>query len=111
MRHIEIRDLWLQKEVMKCLMKIVKIPGDENPADLMTKFLKVEIIDQRLKEMNLKRVPGNDVKKKPDVQKKIQKIEIDKLVADRWADASDGDEEGDVVETIRWWKAHCELDE
>ena len=58
MRHIEIRDLWLQKEVMKCLMKIVKIPGDENPADLMTKFLKVEIIDQRLKEMNLKRVLG-----------------------------------------------------
>ena len=111
MRHIEIRDLWLQKEVMKGLVKIVKIPGDENPADLMTKFLKVEIIDQRLKEMNLKRVPGNDVKKKPDVQKKLQKIEIAKLVADRWADASDGDEEGDAVETLRWWKAHCELDE
>jgi hypothetical protein len=111
MRHIEIRDLWLQKEVMKGLVKVVKIPGDHNPADLMTKFLKVEIIDQRLKEMNLKRVPGNDVKKKPDVRKKIQKIEVDKLVGNRWADASEGDEEGDAVETIQWWKAYCELDE
>ena len=96
---------------MKGLVKVVKIPGDDNLADPMTKLLKAETIDQRLKEINLKRVPGNDVKKKPDERKKIQKIEVDKLVADRWADASDGDEEGDAVETIRWWKAHCELDE
>ena len=39
MRHIEIRDLWLQKEVREGKVKVVKVLGSENPADLMTKIL------------------------------------------------------------------------
>ena len=65
MRHIEIRDLWLQREVMKGLVKIEKIPGDDNRADLMTKFVNAETIDRRLKEMSLEKMHGNAVKKKP----------------------------------------------
>eukprot|EP00973_Karenia_brevis_P020664 2837740-Karenia_brevis.AAC.1 len=37
MRHIEIRDLWLQKVVYDGKLAVEKIPGVENPADLMTK--------------------------------------------------------------------------
>ena len=48
MRHIEVRDLWLQKEVMKGLVKVVKIPGDDNPADLMTKYLDLKSIDAHI---------------------------------------------------------------
>ena len=46
MRHIEIEiwDLWLQKEVMGGLVKVVKIPGEDNAADLMTKILHVDVI-------------------------------------------------------------------
>ena len=36
MRHIEVRDLWLQKEVLKGAVEVRKIPGETNPADLMT---------------------------------------------------------------------------
>ena len=39
MRHLEIMDLWLQKEVAIGKVKVFKTPGTENPADLMTKIL------------------------------------------------------------------------
>ena len=53
MRHIEVRELWLQEEVRKGLVTVAKVSGKENPADLMTKFLgKVEVID-RLKRMDI----------------------------------------------------------
>ena len=59
MRHIEIRDLWLQKEAREGRLKMVKVRGNENPADLMTKILSVEEIRERLWYMNLKMVTRN----------------------------------------------------
>ena len=56
MRHLEVRDLWLQKEVLDGKLEISKIRGDENPSDLMTKILGIEEIDTRLKEMNLRMI-------------------------------------------------------
>ena len=53
MRHIEIRDLWLQKEVREGRLKVVKVLGSENPADLMTKILNIGEIEERLKRVNL----------------------------------------------------------
>eukprot|EP00973_Karenia_brevis_P015925 2177891-Karenia_brevis.AAC.1 len=53
MRHLEIRDLWLQKEVYDGKLVVHKIPGEENPADLMTKILINKDIDSRLKSMNI----------------------------------------------------------
>ena len=53
MRHIEIRDLWLQKEVREGRLKVMKITGSENPADLMTKILNVGEIKERLGGLNL----------------------------------------------------------
>ena len=37
MTHIEIRDMWLRKEVRDGRVTVSKIPGVDNPADLMTK--------------------------------------------------------------------------
>ena len=53
MRHLEIKDLWLQKEVGEKRVKVWKIPGDKNPADLMTKNLKIEEIRSRLLRLGL----------------------------------------------------------
>ena len=39
MRHLEIRDLWLQKEVAETRLVVDKIPRNRNPADLMSKVL------------------------------------------------------------------------
>ena len=54
MRHLEIRDLWLQKEVADGTLEVFKTPGDDNPADLMTKILGLTIISDRLARMNIR---------------------------------------------------------
>ena len=54
MRHLEIKDLWLQKEVNDGKVVVSKVRGDLNPADLMTKILGVKEIHQRLDGMNIR---------------------------------------------------------
>jgi hypothetical protein len=53
MKHIEIRDLWLQEEVLKGHVEVMKVLGTENPADLMSKFLNVSDIRARLAHLSL----------------------------------------------------------
>eukprot|EP00973_Karenia_brevis_P053067 7377657-Karenia_brevis.AAC.1 len=55
MRHLEIRDLRLQKEPYDGKLVVEKIPLEENPADLMTKVLGVKDISSRLKSMSIER--------------------------------------------------------
>ena len=38
-RHIDVNCLWLQEQCAKKLVPLVKIPGEHNSADLMTKHL------------------------------------------------------------------------
>ena len=52
MRHLEIKDLWLQKEVADGKLVVDKVEGIHNPADLMTKILSVKEIVDRLSHMN-----------------------------------------------------------
>ena len=54
MRHLEIRDLWLQAEVERGRLEVHKVRGDQNPADLMTKILGLKEIVDRLSWMNLR---------------------------------------------------------
>ena len=39
MRHIEVRELWLQEEVRKEKVIVKRVGGSEDPPDLMTKYL------------------------------------------------------------------------
>ena len=36
-RHLEVRYLWLQEAVQQRAVQVLKIRGDQNPADVMTK--------------------------------------------------------------------------
>lgn len=56
MRHLQLRDFWLQKEVREGRLIVEKIPGEENPADLMTKVLSLKEVESRLRGMNLRMV-------------------------------------------------------
>ena len=53
MRHLDIRDLWLQKEVADGKLEVSKVPGTENPADLMTKYLSGDCIKGHLRRLYL----------------------------------------------------------
>ena len=54
MRHLEIRDLWLQKEVGEGKVVVSKVLGTENPADLMTKILGKQEIQERIEGMGMR---------------------------------------------------------
>ena len=54
MRHLEIRDLWLQKEVGEGKVVVSKVWGTENPADLMTKILGKQEIQERIEGMGMR---------------------------------------------------------
>ena len=53
MKHLEIRDLWLQKEVHEGGVVVHKVLGIENPSDLGPKILNAAEISERLEGMNL----------------------------------------------------------
>ena len=54
MRHLQIRDLWLQKEVAEGNIEVNKVLRESNPADLMTKVLTIKEIETRLGYMNMR---------------------------------------------------------
>ena len=54
MKHLEIRDLWLQREVGLGRAVVNKVEGPRNPADLMTKYLKRWEIELRLMLMGIR---------------------------------------------------------
>ena len=39
MRHLEVKDLWMQELVRDGRLRVAKIRGDRNPADVLTKYL------------------------------------------------------------------------
>ena len=39
MRHVELRDLWIQREVGEGKVRVVKVEGKANPGDVGKKFL------------------------------------------------------------------------
>ena len=49
-RHIDVICLWLQEQAAKKLVPLVKIPGEINTADLMTKHLSNAVILKHLPE-------------------------------------------------------------
>ena len=53
MRHMEARYLWMQREVLKRTVVVCKVRGDENPADLLTKYLGERDISKCLGHMNI----------------------------------------------------------
>lgn len=65
MRHLELRDLWLQREVGEGKVIVQKIAGSANPADAMTKFLSRTELIARLSALRLSlewKVPEVDVR-------------------------------------------------
>ncbi len=51
-RHLDVRFLWIQERIQSGDFHIWKVPGTENPADLMTKFLGSEQVHAALVSMN-----------------------------------------------------------
>ena len=61
MRHLAIRDLWLQKEIREGRLETIKVLGTQNPADLMTKALSLGDITKRLSTLSLEAEFGPNI--------------------------------------------------
>ena len=55
-RHIETQELWLQEHVRSGNIILVKVPGSENPADLMTKHLATAVMEKHCEALGLQPV-------------------------------------------------------
>ena len=53
LRHIELQYLWLQQAVRAGRFAMRKIPGERNPADLLTKFLSAGDMETKLKMLGM----------------------------------------------------------
>ena len=53
MWHMEVRWLWLQEEVRSGRVEVTKVKGEWNPADLLTKYLTMKEIHDRLGWMGM----------------------------------------------------------
>ena len=56
MRHIEVKDLWLQEAICRSRLKVIKVKGAENPADLFTKFVSAADTELQCSGMNVELV-------------------------------------------------------
>ena len=52
-RHVEVNQLWIQDKVAKGEIELVKIPGNENVADALTKAIESEKITWHMSRVNL----------------------------------------------------------
>ena len=57
-RHIEVRELWVQERVARGESKIVKVKGEENVADGLTKHVDKQKMEQYLKSCGLEKRSG-----------------------------------------------------
>ena len=52
-RHLDVSDLWVQDKIRSGALDLVKVPGDQDPADSLTKYVDHSILVKSLARMNL----------------------------------------------------------
>ena len=53
MRHLEVKDLGLQEAVCRGRLRLCKVKGEENPADIFTKYLSQREIENGCERMSI----------------------------------------------------------
>ena len=53
MRHVEAKELWLQEAVCRGKIKLLKVDGAKNPADVLTKYLTHEEVLKHLRKLSI----------------------------------------------------------
>ena len=52
-RHVEVSELWIQDAVRNKVLTVNKVKGDDNPADILTKYIEQGKIHQHCHGMRL----------------------------------------------------------
>ena len=107
-RHIDTGMLWIQQTAAEKRLAYDKVLGTENPADLMTKYLAVDMIDRHCAKLSSS-WPVGRAEKAPDLNMFITKAvwEDDEPESDEGAEGEWSDQVQAVVSTVWYshWKA------
>ena len=57
-RHLDTTDLWVQEVVRSGRVELVKIPGTENPADILTKYVDRPLLQKMIQKMGMVQLEG-----------------------------------------------------
>ena len=57
-RHLDTTDLWVQEVVRSGRVELLKVSGDSNVADIMTKHVDRALLDKMLTRMNMIKLSG-----------------------------------------------------
>ena len=57
-RHLATTDLWIQDKVRSRQLELVKILGTENPADVLTKYVNRQLMEEATSKLGLRRMSG-----------------------------------------------------
>ena len=57
-RHLDVEDLWVQAEIREKVVDLVKVPGSDNPADCLTKYVYRAILTKMLKLLRMRVMEG-----------------------------------------------------
>ena len=57
-RHLDVEDLWVQAKVREKVVDLVKVPGSDNPADCLTKYVDRAILTKMLKLLGMRVMEG-----------------------------------------------------
>ena len=60
-RHIDVRELWVQERTQKGDIEIVKVRGEDNLADILTKHVPRELLDKHLRGIGCERRSGRHI--------------------------------------------------
>ena len=64
MRHVSTQYLWIQEKTRQDIFDIAKIPGDDNPSDILTKNVPAELLHKHMYNMHMA-VHGDRAKSAP----------------------------------------------
>ena len=57
-RHLATADLWVQDRLKRRYVELVKIPGQENPADMLTKHVEKGLLQKHMSTLGLRLEDG-----------------------------------------------------
>ena len=52
-RHLHVADLWIQDRLRKGDFRLTKVPGSENPADILTKHVPRDVMKKHMTALGL----------------------------------------------------------
>ena len=57
-RHLDVTDLWIQDKIRSKQIRLLKVLGADNVAEMFTKYVTRSTLEKALKNMNVIRVEG-----------------------------------------------------